>query len=439
MANSNDATSENNNVRQPPGNRLLPNQDPTSPFYLHPSDNSASQLVSLKFNGEGYGDWKRSMMISLSSKTKLGFMDGSIEEPVTTSPLYTAWSRCNDLIISMLLFNLDTIIARSVLYFQTAREIWIDLEERYGYVSGPQVFSLEQQIASFTQGSQSISEFFIELKALWDKLSMANPLPTCTCNNCTCNLTQKIYKLQQDHRLMQFLMKLGDQFTTARGNILMLNPLPTLSHAYKLLVQEERHKELSALSQSSNDAIALAADRRRFPDQTNSYRPFSQHNSYNTGPNKMAGIKRASMYFCDHCKIPGHSTERCFKLHGYPPGWTGFKDKGKKIAAVAHTEEQHFVHKSPDQSPMITVDQYQHLLSLIEKTQQQSTPSDQLDSPCHALMAGISYCFLSCSTVAGYWIVVPQIICVITCLCLTHISLSSTKIHILLFLMAGRY
>lgn len=37
---------------------LPPNQDPSSPFYLHPIDNTANQLVSVKFKGEGeaYGD-----------------------------------------------------------------------------------------------------------------------------------------------------------------------------------------------------------------------------------------------------------------------------------------------------------------------------------------------------------------------------------------------
>ena len=25
--------------------------------------------------------------------------------------------------------------------------------------------------------------------------------------------------------------------------------------------------------------------------------------------------------FCDHCKRDGHTIEKCFKLHGYPPGW----------------------------------------------------------------------------------------------------------------------
>lgn len=54
---------------------LPPNQDPASPFYLHPTENTVKQLVTVKFKGEGYVDRRRSMMISMSSKNKLGFVN----------------------------------------------------------------------------------------------------------------------------------------------------------------------------------------------------------------------------------------------------------------------------------------------------------------------------------------------------------------------------
>ncbi|KAL8121793.1 hypothetical protein AgCh_018506 [Apium graveolens] len=57
-------------------------QNPTSLYYIHPSDNPEMKLVSLKFDGKGYGDWKRYMMINLIAKNKIGFVDGSITKPV---------------------------------------------------------------------------------------------------------------------------------------------------------------------------------------------------------------------------------------------------------------------------------------------------------------------------------------------------------------------
>lgn len=66
------------------------NQDPSSIYYIHPSDSSTNQLVSVKFNGEGFNNWKRSMMLTLSAKNKLGFVNGTISAPEPTSPEYKA-------------------------------------------------------------------------------------------------------------------------------------------------------------------------------------------------------------------------------------------------------------------------------------------------------------------------------------------------------------
>lgn len=107
-------------------------------------DANTTQLVSVKFNGSGYSNWKRSMMLSLSAKNKVGFVDGSVAKPEITFMDYKAWERCNDFVCSWLLCNIDDSLSRSVLFFKTAREIWLDLEDRFGYASMTQIFTLEQ-------------------------------------------------------------------------------------------------------------------------------------------------------------------------------------------------------------------------------------------------------------------------------------------------------
>lgn len=89
-------------------NRLQPNQDPSSVYFIHPSDRTSQQLVSVKFNGTGFSDWKRCMLIALSAKNKLAFVNGALPKPALDDPNYNAWVRCNDMIISWILFNLDT-------------------------------------------------------------------------------------------------------------------------------------------------------------------------------------------------------------------------------------------------------------------------------------------------------------------------------------------
>ncbi|XP_021720025.1 uncharacterized protein LOC110687712 [Chenopodium quinoa] len=126
-------------------------QDPSSPYYIHPFDMNSMQFFTNKFNGEGFTDWKRSMTIALSTKNKLGFV-------------------------------IDTTIARSVLYLNIDAEIWKDLEDIYGYTSGPQLYSIEQQLLDAHQNAYSIAAFFTKMKMLWDELNAASPFPICICN-----------------------------------------------------------------------------------------------------------------------------------------------------------------------------------------------------------------------------------------------------------------
>ncbi len=54
---------------------------PSSPYYLHASDNSSLRLVNEPLTGDNFHSWFRSMAMGLAIKNKLGFVDGSIGPP----------------------------------------------------------------------------------------------------------------------------------------------------------------------------------------------------------------------------------------------------------------------------------------------------------------------------------------------------------------------
>ncbi|XP_074342054.1 uncharacterized protein LOC141679452 [Apium graveolens] len=109
--------------------------DSSSVYYVHPSDANVNQLVSVKFNGNGYNNWKGSMMLMLFAKNKLSFVNGTIFVPVPGTDEYKAWERCNNLVISWIMYNLDEMIARNMLLLKSVRDIWKDLEDRFGSAS----------------------------------------------------------------------------------------------------------------------------------------------------------------------------------------------------------------------------------------------------------------------------------------------------------------
>ncbi|KAJ1429088.1 Gag-polypeptide of LTR copia-type [Sesbania bispinosa] len=75
------------------------------------------------------------MIIALSVKNKLGFVDGSIPQPPADDPQLAAWFRCNNVVISWLYNSVSKEIVASIMYFRLASEIWNDLKI-HGYPPG---------------------------------------------------------------------------------------------------------------------------------------------------------------------------------------------------------------------------------------------------------------------------------------------------------------
>ncbi|XP_021862985.2 uncharacterized protein [Spinacia oleracea] len=273
--------------------------NPNSAYYLSNNDLNTSKLVNLVFDGKCFNDWKRSMMIALSARNKLCFVDGTLDQPAANSQDFRIWNRCNDLVISWMLGSLEVSIARSVLYLKTTRDIWLDLEERFCQSSGPQLFSVQQKL-------------------------------------CNCTLTQKLLKSQENQRLIQFLMKLNKKYDHSKSTILMMSPLPTISKAYGLLLQEEQQKEVNSNRNHNLESTVFTA--RKFTDnRTYKSNYGSNSGTLNTGGNQTRNFTyNRNNLFCEHCRMKNHTVDKCWKLHGYPKD---FKGKGKRVAAAAQLEE----------------------------------------------------------------------------------------------------
>jgi len=58
--------------------------------------------------------------MSLISKNKIGFIDGTIEAPNSTSALFPAWQRANMLVVSWILKAVSQSIAQSIICMDNA-------------------------------------------------------------------------------------------------------------------------------------------------------------------------------------------------------------------------------------------------------------------------------------------------------------------------------
>ena len=130
-----------------------PWENSSSPYFLPSGDNPGVSLVVQPFTEENYNTWSRAILISLDAKTKLGFIDGSISKPQSIDhPLYTAWCKCNSTVLAWLFNSVSKDLQSSIVNFKIAREVWLDLQYRFGQGNGPRIFKLRKEVSSLTRG-----------------------------------------------------------------------------------------------------------------------------------------------------------------------------------------------------------------------------------------------------------------------------------------------
>ena len=111
---------------------------------------------------------------------------------------------------------------------------------------------------------------------------------------------------------MSFLMGLNDSFNQVRGQLLLLDPMPPISKVFSLVSQEENQRKISTRHGDSSNTMAFAAR----ADNSRNYNPpnSSVHSSNYKG-------QKRDKPFCTHYNFHGHTVDKGYKLHGYPPGY----------------------------------------------------------------------------------------------------------------------
>ncbi|GJY84773.1 putative reverse transcriptase, RNA-dependent DNA polymerase, LTR copia-type gag-polypeptide [Tanacetum coccineum] len=88
--------------------------DPSSPYYLHPSDFPKKLHVNEVLTDGNYMDWAQEMSNFLYAKNKIDFVDGTIKKPKIGSTKYKPWMRCDAMIKGWLTTAVEKIIRDSV-------------------------------------------------------------------------------------------------------------------------------------------------------------------------------------------------------------------------------------------------------------------------------------------------------------------------------------
>ncbi|KAL5757963.1 hypothetical protein ACOSP7_020574 [Xanthoceras sorbifolium] len=293
------------------------------------------------------------MTLALNSKNKLGFVNGSIKVPSEEIDPegYATWSR--------------------VIYYTTAYEVWENLCERFSQSNAPRIFEIQRDIACLRQEQLCVSAYYTKLKSLWDELG---------------SYSDSINGAQADsQKLMQFLMGLKETYSAVRGQILLMNPLPSVRQAYASIAQEEKQRALSATHtaaetdmsaaiavRSSDKANTLEGVKRLNhpfqPQDVRSKRSYSLQGDRDRPHFSSGGDRRSSRPRpqCTYCVDMGHWVQKCFQLHGFPPGHPkSIQNLGPNRYKGAHAANQ--VSGEERSSVSLSESQLKQLLSLLNE------------------------------------------------------------------------
>ncbi|KAL4335324.1 hypothetical protein GQ457_07G006860 [Hibiscus cannabinus] len=97
----------------------------------------------------------------------------------------------------------------------------------------------------------------------------------------------------QKELVMQFLMGLNESFAPVRGRIVLMDPMPSITKVFSLVIQEENQHSMTISNPISEATFVVNA----------SNPPKKSHPQ------------------CSYCSLLGHTKDKCYKLHGYPPGY----------------------------------------------------------------------------------------------------------------------
>ena len=141
----------------------------------------------------------------------------------------------------------------------------------------------------------------------------------------------------------------------------MMIELPTLAQAYRILLQEETHLQLSSSGKDLNESLACRAEKRK----------FERSGFKNGGADNYKSEKQ--FLYCEHCKINGHTKDKCWKIIGYPTNhkantWKREQNRISNANSVSTLEERKGLINA-----QFTQVQYQQILDMLNKKEQKET------------------------------------------------------------------
>lgn len=279
------------------------------PLNLANSDYPGMSLTTTPFDGTNFIAWSRQVNLALGAKLKVGFIDGSIVKPEEGSSDLARWSRADRMVVCWILNSMTSELSNTFVFTTSAKDLWNEILECFSQSNAPLVYQLKQELMKTTQGNLSVTTYYSKLKKCWDDLMFLNGFPSCTCGNldkCSCKVLAKVMELENQDKLMQFLMNLNPNFDAVRSQILASDPLSSINRAYYLIMQFEKQRQITHQLPEPNAFVASSHEQK-------------------SGKNEKKEARKPKLNDkkCCHYNMNGHIRDECFEIIGYTDWFRG--------------------------------------------------------------------------------------------------------------------
>jgi hypothetical protein len=101
-----------------------------------------------------------------------------------------------------------------------------------------------------------------------------------------------------------------------------MDPLPSINKVFSLIIQEEKQREI-CVNPISHDTSSAMMTKSFLPKHS----PSTHHEStvYMSKPSPKPKFFKQPYKkdhpMCSHCGVSGHTVEKCYRVHGFPPGF----------------------------------------------------------------------------------------------------------------------
>lgn len=82
------------------------------------------------------------------SSNKVKFVNGKLPKPAASNSLFDSWEQCYNIAVSWITMTLSTQISQSTIGIDNARDLWLNLEERFSQGNHFRISNVLQELHS---------------------------------------------------------------------------------------------------------------------------------------------------------------------------------------------------------------------------------------------------------------------------------------------------